>query len=89
MNLLAGFCLCALAWVLLSLGLPTHHQSLFGRPPAPRARRGLRAAGWAVLAASFAWFVAGRGWEYGPVFWLAALMLAAVAWVLALAAVAR
>lgn len=89
MSLFCGFALCVAAWLLLSLGLPKHFQALRGRAPSEREMRMLRGTGWITLAISLALFVTDRGWEYGPVFWFAVLMLTAVAWTLTLAFVAR
>ena len=79
-----GIALTFAAWCLLSLGLPRHHQQALRRPLPARREWTLRAGGWILLAASAVWFVTTQGWEFGPVFWLAALMLTGLAWSLVL-----
>lgn len=84
-----GFCVVLWAWCLLSLGMPRHHDAVLLRPSTQARRRVLRGLGWILLLAGFAWFVGWKGWELGTVFWAAALMLSAIAWVLAMALVPR
>jgi hypothetical protein len=69
----------------LALAMHRHHEEVFGsrRIPALR-RRGLRVAGWALLAASFPAAVAGWGWTMGPVLWCGLLTAAAAPLVLLL-----
>lgn len=79
-----GFAVSLLAWCLLSLGMEKHYAQVFaGRYDARRARV-WRAFGWALHAAAFAGFAAWKGWEFGPIFWAAVLMLSALAWSLSL-----
>lgn len=87
MDVLVIFVACvlvALAWYLLILAVPRHQPVLLGKPLAPGRARAARIAGWVALVASLAGFVQAIGWEQGPVFWAAVLMLAAIAWVLLL-----
>lgn len=79
-----GIALTFVAWCLLSLGLPRYHQQALRRPLSAVRARTLRAGGWMLLVASAVWFVATQGWEFGPVFWLAALMLTGLGWSLVL-----
>lgn len=80
--LVLGWCIGIVAWCLLSLGLEKHHQQVFGATFDARRGRALRVAGWALLAIDFALFVTGWGWGQGPIFWVAALILSALAWTL-------
>jgi hypothetical protein len=75
-----GIVLTLCAWLCLGLGLPRHAGAT-----SPESLRARRAAGWLLLAAGPAWFVAGWGWEFGLVYWAAVLMLCAIACVLLLA----
>ena len=79
-----GIALTLAAWCLLSLGLPRYHQQALRRPLPARRARTLRAGGWMLLAVSAVWFITTQGWEFGPVFWLAALMLTGLTWSLVL-----
>lgn len=87
--LMIGFSVVLWAWCLLGLGLPRHHQAVLGRAPGATTRRAMRTGGWLMLAAGLAWFVGWKGWAQGPIFWSAALVLAALAWVLAMTLVPR
>lgn len=87
--LLAGLGITLWAWCLLSLGLPRHHQAVLRQPLTHVRRRGLRMGGWGLSLAGFAWFVGWKGWELGPIFWVAALILTALVWVLLLALLTR
>lgn len=79
-----GLCVGIAAWCLLSLGLEKHHRQAFAGAFRPKRARAMRAVGWVLLAADFAWFVQGWGWAQGPIFWTAALIVSALAWSLAL-----
>jgi hypothetical protein len=81
--------LCIAAWASLSLGMPRHHQALLGAMPTPTRRRLLRGGGWLLLAAAFALCMAAYGTGQGPIFWAAAMVLAAIAWVLLLTFASR
>jgi hypothetical protein len=74
--------LCFAAWALLSLGMPKHHQALLGAALPAARRRLLRGGGWLLLAAAFALCMAAYGTGQGPIFWAAAMVLGAIAWVL-------
>ncbi|MBS7458677.1 DUF3325 domain-containing protein [Coralloluteibacterium stylophorae] len=77
--------LCYAGWCLLALGMERHHRDAFGSAPPRRRRRLLRGGGWLLLTLAFTTGIAARGWEFGPVAWACALMLAGLAWVLLLA----
>lgn len=79
-----GFAVSTLAWCLLSLGMEKHHAQVFAARYDARHARVLRGCGWALHAAAFAGFAAWKGWEFGPIFWAAVLMLSALAWSLVL-----
>ncbi len=66
----AGVLLILAGWWLLAVGMPPC--------PAARARR-LRMAAGGALVLSLALFMDGVGFEQGPVFWAATLMLGALA----------
>lgn len=63
----------------LALGATTdaHHRRVTGAPPTPLRRRWARCSGWALLTASLPISLAAHGSVYGPIWWLALLMLAA------------
>ncbi|NZA25181.1 DUF3325 family protein [Luteimonas sp. SJ-92] len=71
--IVAGVLLLLAAWWLLASAMPPRD------PPLPPRRRRLRLAGAVALAASLPCFVVPIGVEQGPVFWGAAMMLAAMA----------
>ncbi|KAB8198130.1 DUF3325 family protein [Lysobacter maris] len=73
------------AWMLLALGLPRHRQAVFGAAASDRGGHLLRLAGWSLLPLAFAIAVEDHGWGQGPIFWAAALVIAALAWVLLMA----
>lgn len=77
-----GLCVMLWGWCLLSLGLARHYDAVFSRGAQVARLRAMRATGWACLLLGLAWFVVARGWVQGPIFAAAALMVAAVAWVL-------
>lgn len=86
---LMALALCYTGWCLLCLGMERHHREFFGIGPSPRRRRWLRVSGWFALALALAIGVYAAGWEFGPVLWACALMLAALIWVLLLPFAAR
>lgn len=63
----------------LSLGLSTdaHHRRRFGAGPTARRRRALRSAGWLGIGAVFVPAIVARGWVFGPILWVAAIMAGA------------
>ncbi len=73
----AALALCLLlgfsAFSSLALSLDRHHRAAFRTPVPKRRAGGLRAAGWAGLALSFAAAVAAGGWNFGPVQWIGSL----------------
>jgi hypothetical protein len=73
----AALALCLLlgfsAFSALALSLDRHHRAAFRTPVPERRASGLRAAGWAGLALSFAAAVAAGGWNFGPVQWIGSL----------------
>lgn len=70
----------------LSLGLSTdaHHRRRCGASPSRERRRALRSAGWLGLGAAFAPAILARGWVFGPILWVAAIMAGAAIAFLAL-----
>lgn len=86
---LIALVLCYAGWCLLSLGMERHHRDVFGTVPAPGQRRKLRVGGWSALMLAFALSVYVLAWEFGPVLWACALMLAALVWTLLLPFAAR
>jgi hypothetical protein len=86
---LIALVLCYLGWCLLCLGMERHHRDYFGAAAAPTQRRKLRVGGWFALMLAFAICVYAIGWEFGPVLWACALMLAALVWTLLLPFAAR
>lgn len=81
--------LCYAGWCLLCLGMERHHRDFFGAAPSPTRLRMLRVSGWFALMLAFAISVYAIGWEFGPVLWACALMLAALMWTLLLPFAAR
>lgn len=69
LGLLLGFS----GFSALALSLDRHHRAAFRTPVPKRRVGGLRAAGWAGLALSFAAAVAAGGWDFGPVQWVGSL----------------
>ena len=69
LDLLLGFS----GFSALALSLDRHHRAAFRTPVPKRRVSGLRAAGWAGLALSFAAAVAAGGWDFGPVQWVGSL----------------
>ncbi|WP_337342841.1 MULTISPECIES: DUF3325 domain-containing protein [unclassified Pseudoxanthomonas] len=87
--LVIALALCYAGWCLLCLGMERHHRDFFGDAPSPARRRKLRVGGWFALMLAFAISVYAIGWEFGPVLWGCALMLAALVWALLLPFAAR
>lgn len=75
-----GLCLGVAAWCLLSLGLEKHHRQVFATAFNAGRARALRGGGWVLLAVDFSVFVYGWGWAQGPIFWVEALIVSALAW---------
>lgn len=78
--------LSLLGWALLSLGLPRHYKSVFGRDLPARQGRPLRAGGWTAIPAALALCITAYGWGEGPIFWASTLVLGALGWVLLMTA---
>lgn len=74
--------LCAVVGLaLFGLSDPNHHGRRLGSALRPDRQRRLRVAGWVAVVACLPLAIAARGAVFGPVWWLAALMLAAgVVW---------
>lgn len=60
----------------LCAAMTKHQLETVGRTLLPREQRGLRAAGWAVLASAYGCAVIAAGWRFGSVLWVGALMAA-------------
>ncbi|MBW3551676.1 MAG: DUF3325 domain-containing protein [Proteobacteria bacterium] len=86
---LLGSVLILLAWPLLILSMAKHQEQIIGRLLPARQARALRATGWLALAASLGCLVSGIGWEQGPVFWTAGLMLGGIVSALAAAGLTK
>lgn len=84
MALIAGLLLAYSGMLALCMGLERHYKQVWLRVPASTLRRGLRVAGWLLLAASFAASVQAWGWAMGPVGWFGLISLAGLALVLLL-----
>lgn len=70
--------LCALAgFALFGLADDDHYRKRTGRLPAGREKRRLRIGGWIAIAAALPLAIVARGWVFGPVWWVAAVMLGA------------
>ncbi len=74
---IAVLILSLLAFALFALSTDDHHRRRLGRRPDAMLRRRLRVGAWLALAAAFPCAVASRGWVFGPVLWIAVVMLAA------------
>lgn len=72
------------AFLLLGLSSDAHHRRRFGVCPAAARRARLRAMGWLALAAAFVPAIAARGWVFGPILWVGAMMAGAAIVFLAL-----
>jgi len=69
----------------LALGMARHDRTVFRTELPPRRRAGLRAAGWTLLAGSFAAACRANGGEVGPVAWFATVAAAGLGLTLCLA----
>lgn len=65
------------AFLLLGLSTDAHHRRRFGAGPTAGRRRALRSAGWVGLGAAFIPAILARGWVFGPILWVAAIMAGA------------
>ncbi|KQP88141.1 MULTISPECIES: DUF3325 domain-containing protein [unclassified Methylobacterium] len=62
----------------LCLSMDRHHRAIAGRGQSRTRARGLRLAGWAVIAVSFAAAILTSDWNFGPVQWIGSLTGAAL-----------
>ena len=69
--------LAAAAFGLLGLATDAHHRRRFGHCPPARRRTTMRAAGWLALVVSIVPALLARGWIFGPILWVGALMAGA------------
>lgn len=69
--------LTALAFALFGLATHDHHRKWLGKALDPVVALRMRAGAWAALAAAFPPAIIARGWVYGPILWVALLMLGA------------
>ena len=69
--------LATAAFVLLGLATDAHHRRRFGACPQARRRRTLRTGGWLALIASVLPAMLARGWIFGPILWVGAIMAGA------------
>ncbi|MBD8619192.1 DUF3325 domain-containing protein [Sphingomonas sp. CFBP 13728] len=65
------------AFVLLGLATDAHHRRRFGACPDARRRRMLRTGGWLALVASIVPAILARGWIFGPILCVGAIMAGA------------
>lgn len=72
-----AFILATLAFALFGLSTDEHHRKRLGsRPDAVTVLR-MRGSAWAALAAAFPFAIGAQGWVFGPILWVALLMLGA------------
>ena len=72
-----AFLLATLAFALFGLSTDEHHRKRLGsRPEAVTVLR-MRGGAWAAMAAAFPPSVIAQGWVFGPILWVALLMLGA------------
>ncbi|MDQ0837127.1 DUF3325 domain-containing protein [Sphingomonas faeni] len=69
--------LATAAFVLLGLATDAHHRRRFGACPQAKRRRTLRTGGWLALIASVLPAMLARGWIFGPILWVGAIMAGA------------
>ena len=69
--------LTAAAFALLGLATDAHHRRRFGHCPPARRRTTLRVAAWLALVISIVPALLARGWIFGPILWVGALMAGA------------
>jgi hypothetical protein len=74
---LLSFLLATLAFALFGLATHEHHRKRLGKPLDPVLALRMRAAAWAALAAAFPPAIVAQGWIFGPILWLAMVMLGA------------
>lgn len=76
--------LSILAWAMLSMAMPKHGDAVLKRRISETVMRRLRWTGTLLLFIGAYALIAEKGWEFGVVYWLGIIMLAAIAWVLML-----
>ena len=76
--------LSLLAWAMLSMAMPKHGNIVLKRQPGKTGARRLRWLGTLLLFLGAYAVIVEKGWEFGVVYWLGIIMLAAIAWVLML-----
>lgn len=69
--------LATLAFALFGLATHEHHRKRLGRALDPVVATRLRAGAWTALAAAFLPAVVAQGWVFGPILWIASVMLGA------------
>ncbi len=72
-----AFALSLLAFACFGFATDDHHHRLTGRRLAPDSKTRWQAYAWFALMGAFGTAVASRGWAFGPVLWLGAVMLSA------------
>lgn len=76
---LLALCLCYAGMAGLCLGMDRHYQQVWRRRPRPLTRRGLRGAGWLLLALALLPCLRVWGAGVGVVVWLGFLSAGAIA----------
>ncbi|WP_343520170.1 DUF3325 family protein [Sphingomonas sp.] len=69
--------LTTLAFALFGLATDAHHHKRLGKRPDAVTALTMRGGAWAALAAAFPFAIAAQGWVFGPILWVALLMLGA------------
>jgi hypothetical protein len=69
--------MAVLAFALFGLATRDHHRKRFDIPLDPVRARQMRGGGWAALVLAFPPAILAQGWVFGPVLWLAGVMLGA------------
>jgi hypothetical protein len=69
--------LTTLAFALFGLATDGHHRKRLGRQPDAVTVLTMRGVAWAALAAAFPFAIAAQGWVFGPILWVALVMLGA------------
>lgn len=78
LHILAALSLCYAGMAALCLAMDRHHAQVWRRAPRKPARRGLRIAGWLLLAVAVVPCVRGWGATVGVVAWFGFLSAAAL-----------
>lgn len=72
-----GLILATLGFALFGLATHEHHRKRLGKPLDPVLALRMRAGAWAALTAAFPCAVVALGWVFGPILWVALLMMGA------------